>query len=496
MINQMWVNGELVESASKQRFEVINPATEEVITTVPRANGEDVERAVAAANAAFKPWRKMGSLERKEMIHEIARKIRDRGEKLARLITLEGGKPLVENRDEVEWVASCFEYYAELGRDQIGRVVAPAFEHQMSLVIKEPFGVVGAIVPWNYPILLMAWKVAPALAAGNTVVLKPSELTPLCNLFFAEIFDHLPRGVVNIITGFGKEAGEPLVTSKGTHLIAFTGSVETGRHIAVLAAQQLKKVHLELGGNDPFIVCDDVDVDIAVRAGAWTALLNNGQVCTSAERLYVLEPIAKKFIEGITEFTKSLRLGNPMESGVDLGPLVSEAQRRKVEDRLHRSMQQGARVLCGGKRPEKFRKGYYFEPTVLTEVNDSMELMRSETFGPLVPIQVVKDIHEAIERANNSEYGLGASILTNDLEKAMMAAENIKAGTFWINDPLTDNDAAPFGGMRLSGHGRELGIEGLDDFREAKHILIDYKLEKKSYWFPYASSLNLTTEAS
>ncbi|MGH7493826.1 MAG: aldehyde dehydrogenase family protein [bacterium] len=485
MLNHMWINGEPVESASKQRFEVVNPATEETITTVPRGNAEDVERAVTAANAAFKHWRKMGSLERKEMMHEIARKIRARGEELAQLITLEGGKPIIENRDEVEWVASCFEYYAELGRDQIGRVVAPVFEHQMSLVIKEPFGVVGAIVPWNYPILLMSWKVAPALAAGNTVVLKPSELTPLCNLFFAEIFDHLPKGVVNIVCGFGKECGEPMVTSKGTHLIAFTGSVDTGRHIAMLAAQQLKKVHLELGGNDPFIVCDDVDVDTAVRAAAWTAFLNNGQVCTSAERFYVLEPIAKKFIEGMAEFSKTLRLGNPMGPDVDLGPLVSDAQRQKVEARLAQSIQQGAKIVSGGKRPAQFSKGYFFEPTVLTHVDENMALMQSETFGPIAPIQVVKDIEEAIARANNSEYGLGASILTNDLEKAMLAAENIKAGTFWINDPLTDNDAAPFGGMRLSGHGRELGIEGLDDFREAKHILIDYKLERKGYWFPY-----------
>ncbi len=485
MLNQMWINGESVESVGQQRFEVINPATEEVITTVPRGNAEDVERAVAAANAAFKHWRKMGSLERKEMMHEIAHKLRAHGEELAELITREGGKPIIENRDEVEWVASCFEYYAELGRDQIGRVVAPVFEHQMSLVIKEPFGVVGAIVPWNYPILLMSWKVAPALAAGNTVVLKPSELTPLSNLFFAKIFDHLPKGVVNIVSGYGKECGEPMVISKGTHLIAFTGSVDTGRHIAILAAQQLKKVHLELGGNDPFIVCDDIDVDTAVRAAAWTAFLNNGQVCTSAERFYVLEPIAKKFIEGMAEFSKTLRLGNPMGPDVDLGPLVSEAQRKKVEDRLARSVQQGAKVVSGGKRPAQFTKGYFFEPTVLTNVDENMELMRSETFGPIAPIQVVKNIEEAIERANNSEYGLGASILTNDLERAMLAAENIKAGTFWINDPLTDNDAAPFGGMRLSGHGRELGIEGLDGFREAKHILIDYKLEKKSYWFPY-----------
>lgn len=485
MLNHMWINNTLTDSVSKQRFEVINPATEEVITTVPRGTAEDVAEAVAAANAAFKGWRKLGSLDMRDMLREVAHKLRNRSEELAKIITMEGGKPLIENRDEVEWVASCFEYYSEIGRDHKGRVVAPVFEHQMSLVVKEPFGTVAAIVPWNYPILLMAWKVAPALAAGNTVVIKPSELTPLCNLFFAEIFDHFPRGVVNIISGFGNECGEPLVMAKGVDLIAFTGSVDTGRHIATLAAQQLKKIHLELGGNDPFIVCDDVDVDTAIRGAAWAAFLNAGQVCTSAERFYVLEPIAQKFTEGFVEHAKTIRIGNPMGPDVDMGPLVSDMQRQKVENRLALAKKQGAKILCGGKRPEKFSRGYFYEPTVVTNVSPEMELMRTETFGPLAPIQVVKNIEEAIALANNSDYGLGASILTNDLEKALTAAENIKAGTFWINDPLTDNDAAPFGGMRLSGHGRELGIEGLDDFREAKHILIDYKLEKKRYWFPY-----------
>jgi len=485
MRTRMWINGEFVGSVSKQGYAVVNPATEIVVETVPCGSAEDVGKAVAAANAAFKGWRKLGSLDVKDMLREVAHKLRAKSEELATIMTREGGKPLIENRDEVEWVASCFEYYSEIGRDQKGRVVAPVFEHQLSYVIKEPYGTVAAIVPWNYPLLLLAWKVAPALAAGNTVVIKPSEYTPLSTLALADVFDHLPKGVVNIVTGFGQECGEPLVTSKGIDLIAFTGSVETGRHIAVLAAQQLKKVHLELGGNDPFIVCDDVDVDIAVAAGAWAAFLNAGQVCTSAERFYVLEPIAKKFIEGMVEASKKLRLGNPMGPDIDMGPLICEAQRQKVEAKVNRAKQQGAKILSGGKQPPEIHRGYFYEPTVITEVTPAMELMRKETFGPVAPIQVVKDINEAIELANNSEYGLGASIFTNDLEKAMTAAENIKAGTFWINDPLTDNDAAPFGGMRASGHGRELGIEGLDEFRESKHVLIDYKIERKKYWFPY-----------
>jgi len=277
-------------------------------------------------------------------------------------------------------------------------------------------------------------------------------------------------------------------------LIAFTGSVATGRRIAVLAAEQLKKTHLELGGNDPLIVCDDVDLDVAVRGAVWAAYLNMGQVCTSGERFYVFESVAKKFVDRFVDFTRSLRIGNPIGPDVDLGPMISANQRQKVEAKLEQSKSLGAKIVCGGKRPARFARGYFFEPTVVTEVDHSMPLMREETFGPIAPIMVVKGIEEAVERANDSQYGLGANILTNNLEYAMTAAERIKAGTFWINDPLTDNDAGPFGGMRKSGIGRELGSEGLEAFRDTKHIHLDYKLEAKPYWYPYDWSKGRKTD--
>jgi len=494
-MRKMFIDGAFVNSISGETFTVENPATEEEIDQVPRAGEADVEHGVAAAVRAQDDWRFVPGIEKCELLHRIAFNIREHQQDLATLLTAEGGKALIENMDEVEWVAACFDYYAEVGRHESGRVIPPVQRHQMNFVMKEPYGVVVCIVPWNYPLLLMAWKVAPALMAGNAVIIKPSEHTPLSTLRLAEVaFSELPRGIVNVITGFGPEAGEPLVAHPNTHVIAFTGSVATGKRIARLAAERVKKVNLELGGNDPFIICDDIDLEVAVRGAVWAAYLNMGQVCTSGERFYVLDSVADKFIDRFVEFTGSLRLGNPMGPDVDLGPMISAAQRDKVERKLDQVREMGANVLCGGRRPPNLKRGYYFEPTVVTGVDHSMPLMREETFGPVAPIMKVKDIDEAIGLANDSEYGLGANILTNNLEYALKAAERIKAGTFWINDPLTDNDAGPFGGMRMSGGGRELGAEGLEEFRETKHVHLDYKLEMKSYWYPYDWSKGRKTD--
>ena len=480
-----WINGEFVESASRETFPVINPATEEVVDHVARGHATDVDRAVDAAYTAQRDWKFVPGIEKAERMHEFARRLRDRKEEIAILLTREGGKPLIENQDEVEWVAACFDYYAEIGRDYKGKVIAPVFRHQLNFTVKEPYGVVACIVPWNYPLLLMSWKVAAAVASGNTVVIKPSEYTPLSTLALAEMFEAFPRGVVNIIAGFGPEAGEALVKHPRVSKIAFTGGVDSGRKIAVLAAEQLKKLSLELSGNDPLIVCDDVDLDVAVRGAVWACYLNMGQVCTSAERIYVFQSVAEKFIERFVDFTKSLRIGNPLGPDVDLGPMISQAQRKKVEVKLERALQAGARLLEGGKIPPHLKQGFYYEPTIITDVNHTMEIMRSETFGPIAPIMPVKGIEEAVKLADDSDYGLGASIYTNNMEYALYAMENVRAGTFWINDPLTDNDAGPFGGMRLSGLNRELGAEGLDNFRDVKHVHLDYKVEAKSYWYPY-----------
>ena len=483
--NKNYINNEWVDAKSGNTFEVENPFTEDIIAKVPYSKAEDVDNAVLAAKSAWKNWKTLGSLDMRDLLREVAVKSRKHEREIAEIIVAESGKALIECLDEIEWIASIFEYYSEIGRDQKGRVVAPVASRSMSMVVKEAYGVVGCIVPWNYPLLLMAWKVAPALAAGNTLVIKPSEYTPLSIMRWLEVAcDHLPRGTVNMITGDGV-TGSYLVEHSETRVIAFTGSVDTGKKIAIMAARQLKKTSLELGGNDPIIICDDVDINIAARGTTWGGFLNAGQVCTSLERVYVMDNIADDFIEAVVEQAKKVRLGDPMNGKTDMGPMCSIDALSKVEGKVTRAKKEGARLLIGGSRSSKFEKGYFYEPTVFDKIESHMEMMNIETFGPIIPIQKVKNLDEAIALANDSQYGLGCNIYTNDMEKALTAAEDIKAGSFWINDPLTDNEAAPFGGMKMSGGGRELGIEGLDEFRESKHILIDYKIRDKDYWFPY-----------
>ena len=485
MKNQNYINNQWCNSSDGAKIPIENPFTQEIITEVPNSSEQDVNDAVLFAKSAWKSWSTIGSLEMRDLLRGVAEKSRVNEKDIASIICAESGKPLIECLDEIEWISSIFEYYSEIGRDQRGRVVAPVAPNSMSMVVKESYGVVGCIVPWNYPLLLMAWKVAPALAAGNTVVVKPSELTPLSTLHWLDVAcNHLPKGVLNVVTGSGN-TGEDLVRHPDTRVIAFTGSVDTGKKIAVMAAKQLKKTSLELGGNDPIIICDDVDIEIAAKGTAWGGLLNAGQVCTSIERVFVMESIADSIIEAVVEEAKKVRLGDPMNGQTDMGPLVSDDQLKKTLAKINNAKLEGARLLCGGKKPEAFEKGYFFEPTVFDRVNSNMEMMNLETFGPIIPIQKIKTIDEAVELANKSIYGLGCNIYTNNMEKALTAANNIKAGSFWINDPLTDNEAAPFGGMKMSGGGRELGIEGLDEFRESKHILIDYKIRDKDYWFPY-----------
>jgi betaine-aldehyde dehydrogenase len=482
---QMWINGVYTAGSSGKVIEVRNPATEEIIDAAPAGTAIDVERAVTAARAAFPAWKRLPAGQKAEMLHEVARKLVGRTEEIARLLTLEGGKPLVENRDEMGWSAACFRYYAELGRNARGRVVPSIEESQLAMVLKEPYGVVGAIVPWNYPILLMAWKIAPALSAGNTVVLKPSEMTPLSTLLFAEIYEHLPPGVINIISGYGADCGEPLVLDPRVRVVAFTGSLATGQRIAQLAAPQMKKLHLELGGKDAFIVAEDANLEVAVRGVAWASLLNAGQVCTSTERVYVHESIALEFIDRIVAYTRALRLGPGMEPTTDIGPLIGERYRAKVEAQIAEAQSQGARILTGGQRPPQFERGYFYEPTVITDVSHSMSIMREETFGPVIPIMTYRDFGEAIEMANDSDYGLGANLYSCDPLKAKRFFEEVQAGTLWINDPLTDNDAAPFGGFKFSGGSRELGEEGLEEFRETKHVHWDFEGGIKPWWYPY-----------
>jgi len=478
----MWVGG--ADQPGLGGVEVVrNPATEEPLAEVPSASPEQVDRAVAAAGAALGGWRRTPAGDRGELLHGVAAWLRTHTEELGRLLTLEGGKPLVENTDEVGWTANAFSYYAELGRHERGRVIPSVEEGQLSLVLKEPVGVVATIVPWNYPLLLLGWKVAPALAAGNTVVIKPSPYTPLATLRLAEAFAAFPDGVVNLVTG-GAEVGEALVTSDGTNLVAFTGSVATGQRIGALCAERVKRTHLELGGKDAFIVCDDVDLEVAAPGAAWAAYLNAGQVCTSAERFYVLEPVFDEFVDRLVAATKELRLGDPLAPATDVGPMVAEAQRAKVERQLEGALAAGARVLAGGDHGGQER-GWFLAPTVVVDVDDGMDLLTTETFGPVAPVQRVGSLDEAIARANALPYGLGANVYTRRMDYILRCMDELEAGTVWFNDPLTDNDAGPFGGVKMSGNARELGPEGLESFRETKHVHLDGRANRKPWWYPY-----------
>lgn len=467
---------------------VENPATEQELVTLAGASEEQVAAAVAAARAGQASWTALAAAERAELLHEVAIALRAHTDALAEIMTAEGGKPLVENRDEVGWTAAAFDFYAELARVQSGRVIPPVEVHQLAMVVKEPLGVIAAIVPWNYPLLLLAWKLAPALAAGNAVIAKPSELTPLSTLALAPLFDALPAGTVQILAGAG-DVGARLVDDPGVDGIAFTGSTATGTAIAQRALTRMARVNLEMGGKDALIVAGDVQgeaLQIAAEGAAWAAYLNAGQVCTSTERIYVHRDRYDEFVAAFVAHTRTLRVGDPTDAATDVGPMISGAQRAKAVAQVDAAVAAGAELLCGGDRGGHSR-GHYLTPVVLTGIPADAQVLHDETFGPVAPIQPVRDLDEAIALANASQYGLGANVYTTDLGAALHASRALRAGTVWINDPLTDNDAGPFGGFKRSGLGRELGPEGLEAFQETKHVHLDPRIERKEWWYPYGS---------
>jgi len=478
----LFIDGAWTPARATATREVRNPANGELVGLAPECGAEDVDRAVRAARRAQASWGRLPGLEKAILLRRVGEAIRHMGKELATLMARETGKPLVESMDCIEWVAACFEYYAEVGRASRGNSIPPVAAHQLNFTIKEPYGVVAAIVPFNFPLLLMAWKVAPALAAGNTVVAKPPHQNPLSNLMMARAFELLPPGVVNLVTGDGPVAGEALLQHPEVDLIDFTGSTAVGRHIAAEAGRQLKKVNLELGGIDPFIVFADADLEVAVQAVAWARLLNAGQVCTSSKRIYLEQAIAPEFTRRLVEYVKTLVVGDPLDGATDVGPLISAEAVLKVAGQVQAAVAEGAEVLLGGGPLPG--PGHFFAPTILSGVRHGGLPTTEEIFGPVLSLIVAEDAEDAIAKANDSRYGLGCIVYTRSLQLALHAMDSIKAGTFWVNDPLTDNDAGPFGGARWSGIGRELGPEGLDAFREPKHVHIDYLQEVKPFWFP------------
>ncbi len=478
---------DFAKSKASDGFDVIDPATEDVIGRLPDTAAAEVEAVIARANTVQRAWNRRNPLSRAEAMHEVATRMRRMKPVLAEMLTREMGKPYKETADEVDWSASAIDYYAEVARHDAGKVLGPAVDNQFHFTVKEPLGTVVIILPFNYPLVLFAWEAAAALAAGNAVILKPSELTTLTSLKFMECFEPLPAGLVQCVPGGGR-VGQQLVASPDTHMVAFTGGIETGQIVARACAETFKHCLIEASGNDPFIVMPSAPLDMAVRGAVFAAYLNCGQVCTSAERFFVHESIHDEFVARAVENAKALRIGNGLGK-VDIGPMVSEKERARFEGVMARAREQGAEVATGGQRPAGFNKGWFYEPTVLTGVTPDMDIMNAESFGPAMPICKVSSFDEAIELANNSRYGLGSNVYTTNLGEATRAVNELEAGMVWVNAPLLDNDAGPFGGRKMSGIGRQLGSEGLDTFRHTKLAMIDPDCAAQDFWwFPYSDA--------
>jgi len=479
-----FIGGQFARSSAKDEIPIIEPATEARLGAAADSTDDEIDQAVELANEAQREWRKRDGLTRAEALHEVARRLRERGPVIAEIMTREMGKPYKEAMDEMEWGASAMDYYAELGRNEKGRILESNVEGQFHFTVKEPLGAVAVILPFNYPITLMCWEAAAALAAGNTVIIKPHEYCPVTTLAFMECTDHMPAGTYQCLTGSGR-VGAGLVAHEGIRGIAYTGNIPVGQQIAQECAKTFKRCLIEASGHDPFIVMPSAPMDVTVDAALFSAFMNCGQICVSTERFYVHESIHDEFVERLAKKARELRIGNGLDK-VDLGPMASERERKRFEGIMEQFVQQGAEVVSGGRRPEGLDKGWFYEPTVLTGLDDDMDVMKIESFGPVAPICKVGSFEEGLQRANDSEFGLGANLYSTDLSEVFRAVEEIEAGMLWINAPLLDNDPGPFGGTKLSGDGRELGQEGLDQFRKNKLVMIDpHTRHQDFWWFPY-----------
>ena len=479
--DHLLIDGELVTGEGSE-FNVVDPATGEPHSAIHSSTATQLAGATSAARRAQPAWLSLSQPERSRALHEVADRIRFEGEHVAEALTYETGRPLTRNRLYVDMTVDLFRMYAELSRALGGRVAPSNDPGQLSLILRAPYGVVGCLIPWNYPLLLMAFKVAPALATGNTVVIKPASETPLSSMVLSEIFAAtLPPGVVNMVVGSGQTIGEGLATDADVDMIAFTGSTEVGRRLGVLCAESTKPSHLELGGKDPAIVFEDADTRVAAEAVAWASFLNAGQVCTSTERVYVHESIIDRFLDEVVSVTGSIRVGDPWDEATQVGPMRSDGRRRKVLGEIEAAVSAGADLLAGGSALEG--PGFFMAPTVLSGVDHEMGVMRDESFGPVLPVMSFSSDDEAFALAADTSYGLGASVYTETPTRVERAYRELNVGTVWVNDPVVDNLAAPFGGNRASGDARELGLEALDSFTTARHVHWNLALEPKPWWF-------------
>jgi betaine-aldehyde dehydrogenase len=476
IVPNLFIDGAWVASSAALETDVVNPFDQSVIAKVDEATPADVDRAVAAARRAFDAggWALAPAAERAAVLSQVADLLVWNREQVAHTETLDTGKTLAESRADVDDVVKVFRYYAGLVDKQAGRVVDTGNPGAVSRIVYEPVGVCALIAPWNYPLLQMAWKVAPALAAGNTLVAKPSEVTPLTTIRLVELLAEagVPAGVVNLVLGRGPQVGQRLVEHAGVDMVSFTGGLATGRRIMQAAAATVKKVALELGGKNPNVVFADADLDTALDYALTAVFLHAGQVCSAGARLLVQDDVYDEFVAEVARRAERIRLGNGLDEGTESGPLVSGEHRAKVERYVAAGLEEGARLLAGGRRPDdpELQAGFFYRPTVFADCRRDMRIVREETFGPILTAERFRDEAEAVALGNDTDYGLAGAVWTGDAGRAQRVAARLRHGTVWINDYHPYLPQAEWGGFKQSGVGRELGPTGLDEYRDAKHI--------------------------
>jgi betaine-aldehyde dehydrogenase len=481
----MLVDGEWIDARSGRTFEVRNPATGEPMATVADAAAEDVDRAVKAARRAFDGgWRDVTAQERGRVLFRLADTVRRESKRLASLETLNSGKPLAESEYDINDAATCFEYYGGLATKLHGEVL-PVPDNALSLALREPLGVAAQVIPWNYPLLMAAWKLAPALCAGCSMVIKPAEQTPVTLLELARFFEEcgVPKGVVNVVTGFGETAGAPLVAHPLVDKVAFTGSVEVGKSVMRAAAETLKKVSLELGGKSPNIFFADADFEAAVDGALFGVFVNQGEVCSAGSRVLVQKPIYKKMLDAMVEKAKRIKLGPGTDPATKMGPLISKAQMERVV-RYQEIGKKEAKVAVGGGRPSDpgLQRGYFVEPTIFYDVDNSATIAREEIFGPVMSVIPFEDEADALRIANDTPYGLAAAVWSRDIFKCLRVVKKLQAGIVWVNHMQPTYVEAPWGGYKMSGIGRELGPWGAEEYLQVKQVHINLN-EQPIGWY-------------
>ncbi|BDA77799.1 glutarate-semialdehyde dehydrogenase DavD [Leptospira kobayashii] len=470
--NKNYIGGDWIDADSKETLTVKNPASLEILGTVPKSGKKETDRAIQAAKETFPSWRKKTAKERSNILYEWFRLILENKEDLAEIMTLEQGKPIAESRGEIVYAASYLEWFSEEAKRTYGDIIPSHRTDTRVFVSKGPIGVVATITPWNFPTAMLARKIAPALAAGNTVVSKPSELTPYSALALAVLGERagIPKGVWNLVTGDPFAIGESLLQNKDVRKLSFTGSTKTGQYLMEKSAPTLKKLSLELGGNAPFIVFEDADMDEAIKGAMLSKYRNTGQTCICVNRFLVQDSIAEEFATRLSKEAAKLKVGSGLEPGVEQGPLISEAALKKVEAHVQDAVSQGAKILTGGKK--HLLGGNFYEPTVLFPINKDMLVFKEETFGPVSSIMTFSSEEDAIAKANDTEFGLASYVYTRDISRIFRMTENLECGMVGVNEGVISSEQVPFGGVKFSGMGREGSKYGMDDYTVTKYICL------------------------